>query len=41
MTDRGRETVLLDRIVCRACMAREVEYRRGERTETVPLFGAD
>ncbi len=41
LTDQGRQTVLLDRIVCRACIAAEVEDRRGERIETAPLFDGD
>jgi len=29
LSDQGREATLLDRIVCRACMRREIDERRG------------
>jgi hypothetical protein len=29
LSDQGRQATLLDRIVCRACMRREIDERRG------------
>ena len=42
LTDQGRQTVVLDRIVCRACMRAEVEDRRptGDHS-TAELFRND
>ncbi len=38
-TDQGREAVILDRLVCRACMNAEVQDRRGAvRPDTISLF---
>jgi len=38
-TDQGRERVILDRHVCRACLEAEVADRRGGPAEgTPPLF---
>jgi len=40
LSDQGREAVVMDRIVCRACMVAEVAERRGEAgQQTAPLFG--
>ena len=40
LTDRGRESVVLDRIVCRRCVGAEVAERRGEAgPKTAPLSG--
>ena len=42
MTDRGRESVILDRLVCRSCLREEVQERRGAgRPDTLPLFQRD
>jgi len=42
LTDQGRQSVVLDRIVCRACMRAEVEDRRSTGDAgTAPLFGND
>ena len=42
LTDQGRQSVVLDRIVCRTCMAAEVADRRGNRRiETGSLFASD
>jgi hypothetical protein len=39
LSDQGREATLLDRIVCRACMRREIAERRGGTgPKTAPLF---
>ena len=38
MRDRGREAVILDRIVCRECLRREVLDRRGDAPVTAQLF---
>ena len=39
LTDQGREAVVTDRIVCRACMRAEVTDRRGEaKDQTQSLF---
>jgi hypothetical protein len=38
-TDQGREVVVLDRLVCRACMNAEVRERRATgKPETQTLF---
>jgi hypothetical protein len=40
LTDQGREAVVIDRLVCHACMTAEVTERRGEGgAKTAPLFG--
>jgi hypothetical protein len=39
LTDQGREAVVMDRIVCRACLNAEVEDRRGSGVDTGSLFG--
>jgi hypothetical protein len=42
LTDQGRQTVIKDRTVCRACMRAEVEDRRGNGgPDTGELFGND
>lgn len=39
LSDQGREATLLDRIVCRACMRREIAERRGGLSQaTTPLW---
>jgi hypothetical protein len=41
LTDQGRESVILDRLVCRACIEAEVSDRRKSgRPDTMPLFPA-
>ncbi len=41
LTDQGRETVLTDRLVCRACMRAEVAERRGGGdAQTESLFAS-
>jgi hypothetical protein len=39
MSDRGREAVVLDRLVCRSCMRAEVQERRADgQPGTLPLL---
>ena len=39
LTDLGRQSVILDRIVCRSCLREEVIQRRGEgASEALSLF---
>jgi hypothetical protein len=39
LTDQGRESVILDRIVCCACLGAEIADRRGAvAPTTAPLF---
>lgn len=38
LADQGRETVILDRIVCRACMRTETAERRRTKGTALRLF---